>query len=100
MSYADTLSEHRRLAILKFLAERPDYTSNASILGDVLDAVGVSSTRAQIITEIAWLHEQGLVERSMRGDVVLATISGRGVEVAQGKAACPGVKRPRPRSGG
>lgn len=97
MSYADTIRKHRRLAILRHLAECSDYTSNASILVDVLDGVGVTSTRDQVVTELAWLKEQGFVTIEDRGFFVIAEATRAGVEIAQGRGTHPEIQRPSPR---
>jgi ABC-type branched-subunit amino acid transport system ATPase component len=98
--YAETLRRHRRLAILRHLAACAEYTSNASILVDVLRGVGVASTRAQVVTELAWLAEIGLAENDDRGDFVITTATDRGIEIAQGLATHPDIQRPRPRRTG
>jgi len=95
--YSDTLRKHRRLAILRHLAGCSEYTSNASILQDVLAGVGVTSTRDQVVTEIVWLREQGFAITEDRGDFIIVTATQRGVELAQGMATHPEVQRPRPR---
>lgn len=95
--YADTLRRHRRLAILRHLAHCAEYTSNASILVDVLRGVGVTSTRSQVVTELAWLAENGFAVLDDRGDFVIATATDRGAEIAQGLATHPEIQRPRPR---
>ena len=46
---ADSLeTEHRRLAILRHLEKSSEFTSNASILIDVVNGVGVVTTEAQM----------------------------------------------------
>lgn len=95
MSLAETLSEHRRLSILKHLQGVSAYTANASILTDVCNGVGVTSTRAQIETDIRWLEEVGLVTTETSGDFIVVAATERGVEVALGRAFVDGVKRPR-----
>jgi len=95
--YADRLRAHARLAILRFLDGAPQYTSNVSLLAELLPDVGITMSRDQITTEVRWLEDQGLVhceEHSAGFVIVEATV--RGQEVAQGIAAVPGVKRPRP----
>ena len=96
--YPDTVRRHRRLAILRHLADCAEYTGNASILQDVLCGVGVTSTRDQVVTELAWLKEQGFVSYDDRADFIVVTASGRGVEIARGIATHPEVKRPGPRA--
>lgn len=95
MSYQKTLSEHRRLAVLRFLKETPGYSSNASILVDVCNALGVTTTRDQVVIDLHWLADQGLVKVSEASDMVMATALTAGIEVAQGIRLVPGVKRPR-----
>ena len=96
--YSDTLSKHRRLTILRHLSGCADYTSNASVLGDVLAGFGLPSTRSQVVTELTWLKENGFVDNDDHGDFVIATATQRGVEIAQGLATHPDIQRPRPRS--
>lgn len=96
--YLKTLTKHRRLAILRHLAEIPEYTGNASILQDVLLGLGLTSTRAQIITELSWLRENGFVEFDPAADFVVVTATARGVEIARGIATHPDIQRPSPRA--
>ena len=92
-----TLRKHRRLAILRHLEGCAGYSSNASILTDVLRGVGVTSTHDQVVTELVWLREQGFVATEDHDHFVIATASARGVEIAQGHATHPDIQRPRPR---
>lgn len=97
MDFSDLLSQDRRLVILRFLAEDQDRTLNTSILQDALDQVGHGCSRDCVDTECAWLAEQGLVTTERVGPVTVVTLTGRGQDVAEGKATVPGVKRPRAR---
>jgi len=90
------MSEHRRLAILRHLAEASGHVSNISILADVCTGLGVTTSRDQCLTEAHWLGEQGLV--LMNEDQFVLQATARGVDVAQGRARVPGIKRPTPRS--
>lgn len=96
--YGTTLRKHRRLAILRFLKECDGYGANSSIIRDVVNSVGVTSTTDQVTTELAWLREQGLITLADLGGLLLATATTRGVEVAQGIASHPDVQRPSPRA--
>lgn len=96
--YSVTLRRHKRLAILRHLADCAEYTGNASILQDVLRGVGLPSTRDQVITELAWLKEQGFVSYDDRADFIVVTAAARGVEIARGLATHPEVQRPGPRA--
>lgn len=92
-----TSTEHRRLAVLRHLEAAPAYRANASIIFDVVVAVGVPTTRDQLNAALQWLDEQELIQLDGEGDLVLATVTARGVEVALGQVVHPGVKRPSPR---
>lgn len=96
-NYLDTLRKHRRLAILRHLEACHDYTSNASILTDVLDGVGVTSSRAQVVTELAWLKENGFVSYEDRAEFIVVEATRSGVEIARGRSTHPDIQRPSPR---
>ena len=96
MSYMDTVREHARISILKFLSAAQGYTANASLLTDALTHVGVGLTRDQVRSEIGWLEEQGLVTKSEVEGLTVATVTERGLDVVAGRATVPGVKRPSP----
>lgn len=86
----------QRLVILRSLAEA-GYDANESILDDCLALYGHKISRDLVRTHLNWLEEQGLVriERLGQGFMV-ATITQRGLDVANGEATVEGVKRPRP----
>jgi ribosomal protein L12E/L44/L45/RPP1/RPP2 len=92
-----TTTEHRRLAVLKHLESSSEFTSNASILNDVVNGVGVPTSEDQMRACLSWLTEQELIEMTDHGHVVVATATVRGAEVARGRATHPGVKRPSAR---
>lgn len=95
--YADLVRRHRRLAILRHLEACSEYTSNASILQSVLTGVGVPSSRDQVVTELAWLREQGFASYEDRSDLVVVSGTTRGVDIARGLATHPDIQRPSPR---
>ncbi len=95
--YTQTLRRHRRLAILRHLEGCADYTSNASILADVLAGVGLPSSRAQVVTELAWLRENGFVSYDDRADFIVVEATQAGVEIARGMSRHPEIQRPRAR---
>lgn len=96
MSYADELREHARIAILRLLEDAPRYTSNVSMMTDLLRRLGIGYTRDQVAGEIRWLQEQGLLTSEDLSGFIIATATVRGIEVAQGIVTYPGVQRPRP----
>lgn len=98
--YSEHVRRHRRLAILRFLEASPTYTSNVSIITDVLNSndIGIDTSRDQTTTELAWLAEVGFVSLGGQPDFRVATATARGVDIAQGRATHPDVQRPRPRA--
>lgn len=97
MDYADHFTAHLRITILRLLAAQPGYKCNSSLLTDAADSVGISTTRDKVKTELAWLREQGLVTVAAPDDrLMIATLTDRGLDVAEGRARVPGVKPPAP----
>ncbi|ECI6681024.1 ArsR family transcriptional regulator [Salmonella enterica subsp. enterica] len=92
----DLLASDRRLVLLRSLMECGD-TANESVLQTCLEAYGHRMSRDAVRTELSWLSEQNLVRLSDVSGCYVAAITGRGVDVAQGLATVPGVKKPRPR---
>jgi Fe2+ or Zn2+ uptake regulation protein len=97
MSFFTAIVEDRRLSLLLVLQQTPGYSTNAFLLRDAVDQIyGHSASLDQVKNDIAWLAEQGLVESRSTGDVVLAKLTARGVDVADGRATVHGVKKPMP----
>ncbi len=94
MSYAEFLKEDQRLVILRILNEMPSYSSNSSIIYNVLDRYGHSVTRDQVKTHMSWLAEQDLIKIEPVGSILVAHLTERGADVATGKAIVSGVNRP------
>lgn len=97
MSYAEDVSRHRRLAVLRHLAEVTDYVSNASVLQDVLVRLGLPLSYDALVTELVWLREQQMVDFDPGAAFIVVTATRRGVDLARGLSTHPGVQRPRPR---
>ena len=93
-NYAQTLTEDRRLVILRVLSEMPTYKANSSIIYTLLSNWGHSPSRDQVKSDLRWLEEQQLVQVEEVGTVFLATLTERGQDVSAGRALVPGVKRP------
>lgn len=96
MSYADTFAAHLRIVLLRCLVPAPEYQLNSSILHD-LALEFLAHTRDQLGQQVAWLAEQGLVRLELlNADLARVTLTQRGLDVAEGRARVPGVKRPGP----
>ncbi|OOF44017.1 hypothetical protein BKK51_10140 [Rodentibacter trehalosifermentans] len=89
--------QDQRLVILLSLVDA-GYDANESILDDCLALYGHKISRDLVRNHLNWLEEQGLVriERLSNG-FMIATITQRGLDVANGEAIVEGVKRPRPK---
>ncbi len=92
--FSDYLREDQRLVMLRILAKMPSYKANSSVLTNVLAQYGHSPSRDLVKTELRWLQEQGLIAVDDVSDLLIATLTERGADVAAGRAQVPGVKKP------
>ncbi|BDA59735.1 VpaChn25_0724 family phage protein [Shewanella xiamenensis] len=100
MAMQQIINEHQRLVVLRLLTEAGAFALNESILQDGLIAYGLDISRDSLKVQLAWLAEQGLIKTELVGNplqkqLTTATLTGRGQDVAAGRATVPGVKRPR-----
>lgn len=95
-TFADRLREARRLALLRLMAAAPSYAASDSLLYQALPEQGVPASLDAVRGDLAWLAEQGLATVDSAGEVRLATVTARGIDVANGLALVPGVARPGP----
>lgn len=94
MHMRDMIREQARLVILRSLIECRG-EANDSMLQSCLDIYGIKVSRDEVCTHISWLDEQGLLTTATVGGCTVATINGRGEDVAEGRTVVPGVKKPR-----
>lgn len=97
MDYKELITSDIRLVVLRALAEDDGYSLNESVIQSILSMFGHKVSRDRVKTELAWLAEQGLVRIETVVNIQVATITGRGLDVACGQVVVPGVKRPGPR---
>lgn len=95
MSFSEFLRKDLRLVILRVLSEMPSYRANSSVLSNMLHQFGHAATRDQVKAELRWLAELGLLALEEAGTVLVATLSERGQDVAEGRAVVDGIARPR-----
>lgn len=95
MAYKDVIVADQRLVILRFLEEN-NGSGNDSICQKVLQTYGHKVSRDQVKTHFNWLNENGLIDIESVLSTDVATLTGRGHDVAQGNARQPGVGVPRP----
>lgn len=96
MSYKQTLTEDRRLSILRILQDVPGASINHFVLQDALHDLGHSVSRDLILSDAAWLKEQNLVAVDELPGIWVLRLLARGDDVAKGLAFVPGVKKPVP----
>lgn len=96
MSYQEIVEADRRLVILKVLLDSAGYACNEHLLATLLGSFGHAVSNDRVRTDLAWLSEQGMIGVREVGGVQIATATLRGLDVAQGRASVPGVKRPAP----
>ena len=93
--FAAHLAEDRRLVILRVLLESAAYTANEFLLHSMVERLGHVVSTDRIHTDLAWLHEQGLISVDDVAGVRIARLLARGEDAARGRATVPGVKRQR-----
>lgn len=96
MNFAQLQTEDRRLVLLRLLAESGDYRANLYLLQTAAGSFGHTVSMDRLQADIDWLSEQTLVSAESVAGVTIATLTQRGLDVAQGRAHCTGVKRPLP----
>lgn len=97
-TFAEKLREDRRLVLLRLLSEQHGYTANSSVLHAGLQHLGVTASRDDVLTDLAWLADQALLTtRAPVDGLLVAELTGRGQDVASGLAIVPGIARPRAR---
>lgn len=95
-SFSEFQEQDRRLVLLRALSSAVQYRANAYLLRRYCDAVGHVVGADRIEADLAWLRDSGLVSLAREGDVTVATLSARGLDVACGRTEVPGVARPQP----
>jgi len=96
MSYREILEQDRRLVVLRALSQTPQYKANEYVLRGVLEEFGHIVGTDRLRADLDWLAEQGLVTVEEVGAVIVASITARGADVADGRTRVHGVKLPEP----
>lgn len=95
-TFADLCRQDRRLVILRLLAQDADYSHNEYVLQGALKTMGHSVSQDKLRSELNWLAEQELLATDDSPGIIIAKLTRRGLDVAEGAATVPGVKRPEP----
>jgi hypothetical protein len=93
--FHEFMAEHLRLSLLRLLKEAGG-SANESVLRQGATALGHHwAGRAEMRTQLEWLKERGLVTHEWFDDKVLvAHLTDRGIDVAEGRTVVEGVTRP------
>lgn len=94
MSFRQLLDTDRRLVILRALCDCGG-SANESVLQTCLDQYGHRISRDLVRLYMGWLAEQNLIRLQDIVGCLVAEITGRGADVATGRATVVGVKKPR-----
>ncbi|MCC7082176.1 MAG: ArsR family transcriptional regulator [Burkholderiales bacterium] len=95
-SFAYRLEARRRLQILLLLAESPRYAAHESALVAGMPELGVAASHDVVRSDVDWLFRQDLLDVSDADGGRVVTANQRGLDVAAGLAAWPGIARPQP----
>jgi hypothetical protein len=96
MNFDQFETEDRRLVLLRGLEHAVQYKANAYLLRRYCQSIGHTVSADRLEQDLAWLAEQGLLDCARVEGVTVATLTQRGLDVANGSAAVPGVQRPQP----
>lgn len=95
-TYADFVTEDRRLVILKILRESSGRTANCRMLQKGLRAMGHNVTLDQVVSDINWLAERDVIrqETAPMGDVILASLTEAGLDHLACRQLVEGIAEP------
>lgn len=94
MSIDDRVAQDARLIILRELARQVDGRSNDTMLGAVLDSLGVRRSRDWRRTQLRRLEELEAVRLEEIGPVLVAALRRAGRDHVERRAVLEGVTRP------
>lgn len=96
MSFADYINEHVRIAVLRLLKDNRGH-ANESVLREGLSQLAFSLSRAEMRAQLEWLKNAGVITHEWPFPTVLvARLTERGLDVAEGNEQVAGVHRPSP----
>jgi hypothetical protein len=96
MSFAKFVEKDRRLTVLLALESAAEYSANHFLLNRFCGSMGHSVSMAQTLQDLAWLDTADLLTLAQSNEVIVATLTQNGVDVANGRTTVQGVARPAP----
>jgi hypothetical protein len=97
VSLNSLMEREARLFVLQTLAAEPDYRRNTRLLRQNLAEIcGISRTLEWLHQQVAVLEELEAVKRKEIGDLLIVSITPRGLSHVRGEIVLDGVSRPAP----
>lgn len=98
-TFAERLTEDRRLVLLRLLAEQPGKQANSSVLHAGLQFVHIVAERHEVIDDLRFLQTHQLIELEQLGsinpDLYGAKLRSRGIDLINGLVEVEGVSPAR-----
>ena len=96
-SISELMRADARRTILQLLAQDRGYSMNDAILRRAVDRLtAVTLSASEIREHLAWLEDRGAVTTESVPPYVLATLTDKGLALAEGAETIAGVSRPLP----
>ena len=96
-SLAEMMRADARRTILQVLAQDRGYSMNDAILRRAVDRLtAVTLSESEMRQHLAWLEDQGAIMTEVVAPYVLATLTDKGLALAEGSEVIDGVSRPLP----
>jgi len=95
MNLNEIVKQDQRLVILQVLNQDVGFSHNQFVLQEALKQLGHSISQDLVTTQLHWLQEQNLITL-ITADTLVAKLTSRGKDVADGVAVSAGVKKARP----
>lgn len=93
--FNEQLLEDLRRVVLGLLEQASGNDLSIDMIRVGLAQFGHHPSMDKLKTEVRWLSEQGYLNVEMRGESVLvAKLTRRGADVAEGRAVVPGIAKP------
>lgn len=94
-TFRQSLREDVRRVVLDLLEQAAGHDLSAAMIRVGLAEFGHRPSADELNTELHWLAEQGYLNIETRGEgILVAKLTQRGADVAEGRAAVPGVAAP------
>lgn len=87
-------TEHRALALLRFLDRQVGNVSNDCIINLLFEKIGLVCSRQDVRDVLERTEKLGLIRTSKVDDLVVVNLLAKGEEVAKGRTLTDGVLRP------